>query len=249
MIYQEWNAMATNNHPHVLDLLPAYVLDALTDEEIIQVAEHLASCSACQAEYLQLRKVADELPLALRQSVAPPKVKESLMKAIHSHQGSSSHPAALTFWQRLGQLFAKPLVAIGTALILILVIANISLWNQNQRLGQLASQPWQVVLLDNADNTSNAMGELILDSRGEAGTLLVDNLDALGSDYQYQVWLIRKDARVSAGVFSVNQQGYASLIIQASDPLTSYDSIGISVEPFGGSPGPTGTRVLDGNIH
>jgi anti-sigma-K factor RskA len=236
------------NH-YVLDLLPAYVLDILSRDESDQVAEHLDNCATCAAEYLQLQKVVDELPLALRQSEPPTRVKSSLMKAIHTHSLDTTHHTRMNFWQGLSSMLNKPLVSIAAALILILALTNVWLWNQNRRLGQLASQPWQVVTLLNAGGSSSAIGELILDSRGESGTLLVDNLDALGSGYQYQVWLIRNDERVSAGVFSVNQHGYASLLIQASDPITKYDSIGISVEPSGGSPGPTGTRVLDGSLH
>lgn len=240
--------MVIENTPHVLEILSDYVLDALSDEEICQVAAHLESCATCQAEYLQLLRVLEELPLALQQSEPPSRVKVSLMKAIHGHKLASDQSASHSFWEQLRGILGKRLFVIGTAVMLLLMIANVWLWSQNRRLGQLASQPWQVVTLLSNETASGAMGELILDSRGESGTLLVDNLDALDSDYQYQVWLIRNGERVSAGVFSVNQQGYASMLIQASDPLTSYDSIGISVEPFGGSSGPTGARVLDGSF-
>jgi anti-sigma-K factor RskA len=238
--------MVAENNSHVLDLLPDYVLDVLPDEDFSQVTEHLESCSTCQAEYIQLQKVVDELPLALQQSEPPPRVKLSLMKTIHKHKLGPGNPDALSFWQQLRDILNKRLFVIGTALILILAITNGLLWSQNRRLVQSANEPWQVVTLLSAEASSGAVGALILDSRGESGTLLVDNLSALGTGYQYQVWLIRNDERVSAGVFSVNPHGYASLLIQASNPLRSYDSIGISVEPFGGSPGPTGARVLDG---
>jgi type II secretory ATPase GspE/PulE/Tfp pilus assembly ATPase PilB-like protein len=40
----------------------------------------------------------------------------------------------------------------------------------------------------------------------------------------------------------------AALEIHAPEPLSSYDSIGVSVEPYGGSPAPTGDRVLSAVI-
>ncbi len=240
--------MVAENDLHVLDLLPAYVLDALNIGEFNRVVEHLAGCAACQAEYLSLQKIADELPLALRQSAPPGRVKASLMQAIHERKAGTRHPTGLTFWQKLGRIFSRPLITAGAALILILAVSNVWLLNQNRRLSELSNQPWQVVTLVNPETSSSASGILIIDSMGQKGTLLVDNLAALGSAQQYQVWLIRSSERVSAGVFSVNQQGHASLIIQASDPLTNYEAIGISVEPFGGSINPTGARVLDGTI-
>ena len=49
---------------HVLDLLPAYALDCLDEDETIQVAEHLAACSTCQAELLAYQATVAQLALA-----------------------------------------------------------------------------------------------------------------------------------------------------------------------------------------
>ena len=67
--------MITQAENHVSELLPDYVLDVLTDEETNRVAEHLAVCQACQDEYHGLQLAADELPLALAQTVTSPGVK------------------------------------------------------------------------------------------------------------------------------------------------------------------------------
>ena len=60
---------------HVINRLPDYVLDILTDAEITQVAEHLAGCQYCREELQQLKQVADEIPLALVQTAPPARVK------------------------------------------------------------------------------------------------------------------------------------------------------------------------------
>lgn len=233
---------------HVLDLLPAYVLDALTDEETFQVAEHLASCAACQAEFTRLQQVADELPLALHQDAPHPRVKISLMKAIHARNLPSGHSSQQAFRQKLSSFWRawRPTLAIAT--IVLLIISNVWFWRQLNGLNGQSGVAMQVVTLANTENSSNAVGELIMDSKGESGTLLVHNLSELGSTHQYQVWLMRNGERISVGVFSVDPQGYAQFLIQASDPINTYDSINISVEPYGGSPGPTGSRVLGGMI-
>jgi anti-sigma factor RsiW len=74
--------MSSEVENHVIDWLPAYVLDALTDEETNQVAAHLADCLICQAELSRLQMVADELPLGLAQTTPPPEVKVRLMLSI-----------------------------------------------------------------------------------------------------------------------------------------------------------------------
>ena len=54
--------------------------------------------------------------------------------------------------------------------------------------------------------------------------------------------------RTSGGVFSVYDEGYGVLKIDAPEPLISYQNVGITIEPAGGSPGPTGERVLGGDL-
>jgi anti-sigma-K factor RskA len=70
----------------------------------------------------------------------------------------------------------------------------------------------------------------------------------LGSDQQYQLWLVLDDERTSGGVFSVDYYGYGAMVIHAPRPLNEYTSFGVTVEPAGGSPAPTGEKVLGGEF-
>ena len=233
---------------HVIDLLPAYVLDALTDDEMNQVAEHLTECLTCQAELARMQQVADELPLALVQTTPPPEVKSRLMKSVHSHQVKLSTPNQLTFWQRLKGLLRTRMPALVLALIVVMVLSDLLIWRQLNLANRQASTSMQLVALANTPNSSGAEGTLIMDPNGKYGTLVVDNLATLDPSKQYQVWLIKGGERTSGGVFSVNPDGYASLELHAASPLAQFDSIGITIEPTGGSPGPTGAKVLGGDL-
>jgi len=102
--------------------------------------------------------------------------------------------------------------------------------------------------LANTNNAPQALGTLVVGQSGDYGSLVVDHLQTLDNAHQYQVWLNRDGERISAGTFSVNHEGYASLELKAPIPLILYDTIGITVEPTGGSPGPTGIKVLGGDI-
>jgi anti-sigma-K factor RskA len=233
---------------HVIDMLPAYVLDALTDEETGQVAEHLATCQTCQAELARLQQVADDLPLALVQTAPSARVKDNLMGAIHARQPEVVPSTQPTTWQKLVGFFRMPLPAIGLALVVFLALGNLFLLRQLNLASQQAKTPMRVVALANTQNSPSAMGTLVIDHQGDYGTLVVDKLAALDPSQQYQVWLLNGGNRTSGGVFSVNPDGYASLEIMAPKALSQYDSVGITVEPFGGSPGPTGLKVLGGPI-
>ena len=60
--------------------------------------------------------------------------------------------------------------------------------------------------------------------------------------------IIRDGQRASGGVFAVNDEGYGVLEVSSPDPLASYSAFGVTIEPEGGSPGPTGDKVLDGGL-
>ncbi len=79
---------------------------------------------------------------------------------------------------------------------------------------------------------------------------MVDHLPVLDPDeLQYQLWLIQDGQRTSGAVFSVNKYGYGSVWVSSPEPLSSYSDFGISIEPAGGSPGPTGDKVLGSPVN
>lgn len=240
--------MLSEEQNHVLDVLPAFVLGILTDEETNYVAEHLAGCETCQVELTHLQQVADDLPLALAQTAPPSRVKEKLMLAVHSREPKAVLTRPPAFWQRLAGPVRQWTPLLGAALIVLLAVVNLLLWRQLSFVSVHPDTPMQVIALANTSYAPGAVGTLIINQPGDYGTLVVDKLAVLDSGHQYQVWLLKAGDRVSGGLFSVNQDGYASLEIQTSKPLAQYDSVGVTVEPFGGSPGPTGSKVLGGAI-
>jgi anti-sigma-K factor RskA len=229
---------------HVSELLPDYVLDVLTDEETNRVAEHLAVCQACQDEYHGLQLAADELPLALAQTAPPPALKTRLMGEIHARNARTARVSQPSIWGQLGAFLRKSAPAWGLAMIAVLAFGNWISWSRLNQATSQSNNPMRVIALANTNSSPQAMGTLIMDQQGHYGTLVVDKLARLDSGHQYQVWLNHNGERISAGLFSVHDDGYASLELQAPLPLSQYDAIGITVEPAGGSPGPTGAKVL-----
>jgi anti-sigma-K factor RskA len=237
-----------NDEMHVNEWLPAYALEVLTEAETVQVAEHLAACSACSAELRQYQAAADELPLALVQTAPRPELKNRLMKEIHTRQKKavgSSHPA---FWQLWVAFLRRSAPAWSLALIAVLAIGNLLLWRRINLVSGHNASPMRVVALVNTKDSPQAVGSLMINPSGEYGTLVVDRLPVLDTGHQYQVWLKRGEQRISGGLFSVNAEGYAALELAAPLPLNQYQSVGITIEPAGGSPGPTGAKVLGGDL-
>ncbi|MCY7289740.1 MAG: anti-sigma factor [Cryobacterium sp.] len=72
--------------------------------------------------------------------------------------------------------------------------------------------------------------------------LLVDDLPALPSDQDYQLWYIGGSGAVSAGTFDSAGTGTVWRVLEGS--LTAGDTIGVTVEPKGGSTQPTSDPIL-----
>jgi anti-sigma-K factor RskA len=113
-----------------------------------------------------------------------------------------------------------------------------------------SAQPTQMqfVHMNGTQAAPAAQGVIVISADGDHGTLVVDNLPSLQAGKQYQLWLIDDGKRTDGGVFSVDKDGYGSLWVSSPRPLVSYASFGVTIEPQGGSPGPTGQKVLGGGL-
>lgn len=258
--------MSNQEHETILELIPAYALGSLDDDEAEQVGRHLASCAICQAELREYEAVAGAIPLAVSQIDPSSELKGRLMRSQQLQEESNPSPLArepletageratrvpparkASWWQTAthsvrdwfsGSVW-RPVLAL---IILALVASNVLLW-QGTRTGG-SSSAWRRVALTGSEAVPEARGIIYISSDGRNGTLVVDGLPALGEEQQYQLWLILDGQRDSGAVFSVDLDGYRGQQIEAPRPLRDYDAFGVTIEPAGGSPGPTGQRVL-----
>lgn len=242
-----------NNNEHVMDLIPGFALEILDEQEADRVSNHLQSCPACRSELEAYHAVVASLALAAPEAQPPARLKTRLMASLPEHKSRSAPPQTAPWWQILLAFFQGRSLAwnaVSLLLIVVLAASNLVLLN---RLDQ-ASSPTQVsdslrtVLLTGTDAAPLATGMLVISKNGEYGTLVVDHLPPLEPSQQYQLWLIRDEVRTSGGVFSVSVEGYGAMEIEISESLSSFPAFGITIEPVGGSPEPTGVRVLGGQL-
>ena len=240
---------------HVSDLLPAYAIECLEEDEKQTVANHLAVCKVCQEELRAYQSVVDNLPLAVPPHTPPDRVKQRLMERVQTAEArveaGRTEPPNASWWDSLTTFFRRVSPAWGLAslvLVLALAASNLLLWQQVSDLRSAPPPALHVVNLDHTDVAPEASGMVVVSMDGEYGTLVVDHLIPLGANQQYQLWLIKDGKRTSGGVFSVSEDGYGALVVDSPLPLVDYDGFGITVEPRGGSPRPTGPRVLGGSL-
>jgi anti-sigma-K factor RskA len=244
--------------PHVTDQIPAYALDCLDEEEAFQVETHLTVCAVCRAELAAYKATADQLGCVAPQVEPPSRLKASILRRVAEPQAARAAAprqkiGAPEFWVRLYRSLAAsvmntgPLwVGVSVLLLIALTASNVALYKQIQ--SQRQSSEFHLVALKGTTNAPNASGIMVISQEGLAGTVIVDGLPPLKMAQQYQLWLMKDGKRVSGGLFYVGQNGYGILAVQSPGSLLNFSSFGITIEPVGGSPGPTGEKVLGGNL-
>ena len=230
--------MSRRDLEHVTDLLPDHALGCLRGRDLGRVRRHLRRCDACRGDLASWVAVADELAFALAPVEPPPGLEERILRRL---------PAPRRGRRRL----LAPRPAFGWAALGLVLLAsaglNVALWRRTRGVEALYAAARTVSLIG-TQAAPGASGRLVPSIDGRRAKLHVEGLPPLASGRQYQLWLIKEGARVSGGVFSVSAGGSAVLAVEAPVPLATYTGFGVTVEPAGGSPGPTGQRVLAGAL-
>jgi anti-sigma-K factor RskA len=138
---------------------------------------------------------------------------------------------------------------VSLILIIGLVGFNVLLWQRLNRL-EVATSPggMHAIPLSASQPGSRATGFVIIGADGMNGALVVDGLPPLAESQQYQLWLVRDGERTSGAIFSTDEEHYGGTRIKVDGSLFEYSSAGVTIEPAGGSPDPTGPQVLSGPL-
>lgn len=237
---------------HATDQIAAYALNILDAAEAAEVEAHLQNCASCRAELQAYEALVGELAGALPQVAPLPDLKDQLLQEINNPDESAvptqrTSPTAKpqTSWQSHWRTWfqKRPLWQPVLAVVALLLLVNN--FQLRQRLNEATTPAnFGTVTLASTEENASATGIIIISTNGEHGTLVVQNLPALPETETYQLWLIKDGQRTNGGVFNVDEDGYRAIWIQAPEPLDSYENFGITIEPAGGSPNPTGDKVL-----
>jgi anti-sigma-K factor RskA len=231
-----------SDHP-ARELLPGYSLGCLEEAEEREVRAHVAVCPTCRDELAALQEVTGSLALALPPATPPAGLEDRIRQSIVGLARASRAPRA----GRARSYRVRALGAVAAVLIVALGAGNILQLSRGAR-GPQAAASLTTAVLKGTEGQLDAYGTIVLDPEDNHGVLAVRGLHRLDAGHQYQLWLIKDTERRSGGVFSVNADGYGALMLEVPPDFKGFRSMGISVEPTGGSPAPTGAAVMRGTI-
>jgi anti-sigma-K factor RskA len=248
-------------------LLPDYLLRALEPDALRAVTAHLSTCERCRAQLAAYEAVLDHLGHTVPQHEPPAEVRARLLAAARAGPGL---PRTAAEAGRRRQPPGRPRGAWLLTAANVVLCLSVGWWTwQVQREAARVHQRWQdmqrhlalqhqaftliaapevrPVVLRSDKPDSRARGLLLLKPEDPHAVLIVQDLPPLPPERAYQVWLGWGDRqRDNGGVFRVDEQGFGLMYITAPQPFTTYQRVGITEEPAGGSPGPTSPRVIGG---
>jgi anti-sigma-K factor RskA len=237
------------------DDLPGYALGSLTPGEAARVEAHLAACAACRTVVDEYREVLGLLPRGLPVAAPSPASRDALLLRVREAQGHNQPLAPLrqraVWWRRaaLGLAAFVLLLAVSATTLLLRSGADDTSDDPGRLLAELRQRPGvQMLAMVGSQHAPAAVGQLVVDPGETRAALLVSGLPPLPRDHVYQFWFVEPDqTRVSGAVFTVDANGSAIVAVDAPQEFSRHWRCGVTEEPAGGSPGPTGRNVLAAN--
>jgi len=225
--------------------LSAYALGALSADESSALKIHLQTCESCRAELADYQRVSLGLLSALPPRAPSPKLKRILQKRL-----TGSRPS---FKLSFGQLVLSGALALALMLNVISILQVHLLKQQQAEMnkqfysGQTAiamlAYPGTQSIPFNQDGIS---GSLLVDRDRNLVAVFAWHLPPVPADKTYQMWLIDSQGDRTSGGFLVpdTDRPFVTAVISSPSPLTGFRGFGITLEPSGGSPKPTGPKTL-----
>jgi anti-sigma-K factor RskA len=244
------------------ELLGAYALDALSEEERAAADAHLANCPKCPRTLQQLRAIVDLFPLSVPAIEPPPRLKAQILARIQEEEAARQSELAPPRTSALPRVVRDQTrrrhwrsALLAAVMLVLLVLAGASFaWNLSlrQQVTRLSSSQPRVVspvvyTLHGTGNNMAISGQLIYYAQQDITVLIVHGLPATSGTQVYQGWLLQGQRPVSIGLLNV-QNGVATLDFKGS--VNGYDAAAISLErgPQASSNAPKGPVVALGAL-
>jgi anti-sigma-K factor RskA len=252
------------SHEAIMELLGAFAIDAVEPGEAVTIQEHLDDCARCRDEVAQLQQAA--AMLGNHGGKAPAEVWDSISARIVRpvdpspaapmfEAGAGSPDGTLHAGRRYTVGVRVALALAAAAAVAAIAVLGVEVGRLNHRLSEVAatassdhlSAAARAALLDPQarrvvlTGTGGARQDLaVLVSEPSGATFLFNSLlVALTGSRTYQLWQITSGKAVSLGLLGADPTTVA-LGVASSGRATAY---AVSVEPAGGSVGPTSAPV------
>jgi anti-sigma-K factor RskA len=230
------------------ELIPEYAIGALGEDEQAAVESLLGECLEARSLLNEYRELTDALLYAIPIVPPPPSLREAMLERAGGRREQVGP------FRRIGSALSPGLAwGIAAVAIVVLILTNLywasALHETRKKVDYQATVVSLIASNHVVELSGKASGMIHYDPNGKVGLLEVFGMPAPPKGKAYQLWLIRPDQKRDSGaVFKVEGDGNGVVIFQAPRPLSEYVGVGVTMEPDGGSPAPTGPKMLGGDI-
>jgi anti-sigma-K factor RskA len=245
--------------PHTL--AGAYAMDAVAERDRARFERHLAGCESCRQEIRGLREATAALAAAA--AVQPPAaLREAALRAAAQTrqlppavtQAPAPWAAARNRGRRrlaLRGVRSRLAVSLAGALVAVAVAAGVLTYGTQDRLDQAQLHDHAVAAVLSAPDATmlsapvrtGGTATVVMSHRERALVFTAAHLRLLAGAKSYELWLIGPGGSRPAGMVTASSRGGMASPMVVSG-LKTGDSVGLTVEPAGGSPRPTSPPVV-----
>jgi len=228
----------------------AYALDALeAGGERDRFTRHLGRCPSCASEVRGFREVATALAFATA-AEPPAGLRDRVLAAaartrqVPPEVSTHARPRRTRPW--------VPWLSgvVATASIVVAVLFGFAQAHTQDELNQVKAANQAISLLLSAPRakllthvvTHGGVATVVLAADRHELAVVTTGLPALPAGQVYQLWLIGKPKIVSAGLLPAARNGQTPAVLATG--VVKGDTLGLTVEPAGGSAQPTTTPIL-----
>jgi anti-sigma-K factor RskA len=228
----------------------AYALDALeAGGERDRFTRHLGRCPSCAGEVRGFREVATALAFATA-AEPPAGLRDRVLAAaartrqVPPEVSTHARPRRTRPW--------VPWLSgvVATASIVVAVLFGFAQAHTQDELNQVKAENQAISLLLSAPRakllthvvTHGGVATVVLAADRHELAVVTTGLPALPAGQVYQLWLIGKPKIVSAGLLPAARNGQTPAVLATG--VVKGDTLGLTVEPAGGSAQPTTTPIL-----
>jgi anti-sigma-K factor RskA len=222
--------MAHSRMPEETDLhelVAAYALNALDDDDRAAFEEHLVDCEQCAVQLAELRDAAAALAY-VPDTVAPPDALRSRILETARAERPNVVPIDHAARRRTWGLGAVAAVAVAAAVAL--AVWNVALHNDLNDQNQAVQ----------VHRINGAQGNLAVAKSGTAA-LFVCGLGSAPSGKTYEAWVLTDGKAARAGQFKGSS---GCVAVPLAHEVPSGSAVAVTVEPEGGSDQPTTTPII-----
>lgn len=241
-------------------------IGAATAEEAATLHAHLHGCPECSKARDDYAEAATLLARQLSPVTPPGGLRERVVSTVNQDASDNVIEAAPRFnwwlataatlflalwgWRELSVHAAKSRIHDQEATIKQLTDQNDLLASQREKLAaemaSLAGPDTRTIALTGQAASPSASARVFVEPKARRAIVFFYNLPANANDKSYQLWIIRSDQPKpqSAGVFSVAQDGQATVKVENLPTDVPIKAFAVTLEPRGGAEQPTNTNFF-----